>query len=564
MNMKMKLRVLAEKIWGCDPRTSKRTQWRRWKTLTFLSACIVLVAVFAQRELPQEWYALKDESGKETLFPAQRNWEAKLICQNPAGIDPKQRPIGKWTPISNIFWSGAMTHMKPSNIYKVIKIGDADWKPEYGESYQIEKGEAGTFWRDWEKMPKTSTTLGVAIVETAQGDYLPAPLELFVEQGGEKLPAGKVTLNQKYGRTFLNPIVPRTNSPQEKEFDLQGSTPERFAKLQAILSWRDKRGAETPRHLVASKDNPNNTKGVFETLEEQQASGWDPEKNVWSFSLRPQFDKWNLAIKGSNREAASRPEISCGVHAFQAALELLWSEKEGQTVKLSASFLRWAHDQIAKKSLGVGTSTVFMAEAVRTYGVCEETLMGFHERTPSAKAIANASNRKQLVTRQVGIHYNLNNNLNIPGIRAVPIVEMIRAELDKGRPVLAYGRQLAPTQWSNPILSVSESRFLKEYRKTGVWPKGADGALTYPQNGRGEDHITLITGYFAAMSGDAGTSPILEERQLPYYPKNQGYTYFLELRQAFGAGGGDKGHYYMPSSHYGYPARSDFISLGLD
>ncbi len=90
MNMKMKLRMLARKIWGCDPRTSKRTQWRRWKTLTFLSACIVLVAVFAQKqqempevaETPAELVSpSKSKSRYSRVFPYSHREEFTTTCE---------------------------------------------------------------------------------------------------------------------------------------------------------------------------------------------------------------------------------------------------------------------------------------------------------------------------------------------------------------------------------------------------------------------------------------------------------------------------------------------------
>ena len=347
-------------------------------------------------------------------------------------------------------------------------------------------------------------------------------------------------------------LMRRMVFPGERPDDPQGRTDELLAAMDKMV---DAPLTEEGWGLV---DNPSAaayaTVPTFSVLEEHLKTGTVAENNLpllenrGGFSLRPEFEKRGVAVKSSPRE-----DITCTPLAFQAALEFLWSEREKRPVKLSASFLRWAHNQMFPAlTKDTGASAEVMFEAVRKYGVCEAKFMPVSDKAPSPEALRDAAKRTSLVARRVMLP--LRSHINKPDWsgwgRIVPT--LVDAELRRGHPIIESGTLGIPRDSSNPYI-------LGEIAAQPSYGSSNGKNVPIPGSGRFGDgvklnrkegpHTRLIIGY-RPVPNPWGGSTVSEHAE----------NFMLECRESSGMAG-DKGHYFV---HVPEEDPEECVSLGLE
>ncbi len=122
--------------------------------------------------------------------------------------------------------------------------------------------------------------------------------------------------------------------------------------------------------------------------EEQTADSAVPPPLV---DLRPEFEKFNLAVRQQGKRGACQVFAMVGVIEFQLA-------RRGERVDLSEQFIMWAANQATGRNRIEGFNPDLLIAGLKQYGICDDSLMPYVPRTeaiakPSANAIENAKSR---------------------------------------------------------------------------------------------------------------------------------------------------------------------------
>ena len=286
------------------------------------------------------------------------------------------------------------------------------------------------------------------------------------------------------------------------------------------------------------------------------------EKDQWKISIRSEYDKYQVNLKsfrtGKNEKGQSlghRPDYA--LLAVQSALELLWSQKLGHPIHLSADFLYWAAREASSqhfkqqfalnkdypkqmKPLDEQSDLAFLVRGIRQFGICEDKYYTIARDssgddkypTPSKDAIDDAAKRSQLVVRTLGIAKRAEpapatDNCMADDAGNYPVIELLIHELQKKRPIYVEGRAFGPEDQdeSNP----------DTYKK--------DPYMTAIGNERGH----LVTG--------VATSDITNVNK-----------YILEYRESWGDSAGDHGYFFSEAFHggSGFCNAERYCSLSLD
>ena len=363
----------------------------------------------------------------------------------------------------------------------------------------------------------------------------------------------------------------RIRNPGER-MDLQGGTPELLSALKKEKLGNSARKMRSLDYLSDRTAWPTSEPvfSLYETALKREAARTPEEKaarvkDLWKFSLRPEFDKY-----GIDNMTRLKPSFSCVITTFQDALELLWSRKEGRPVKLSAAYLRWAHDQLSSDQRE-GADEVTMLKAIHKYGICEAKLMPWDASVPSPEALANGAQRKTLVARTVGVGWRKDPNKGeVNNVVTEPIMRLVVDELRAGHPVVAGGGAMGPKDMRNAVIRNENSDAQRRLNEFGPNLAGLPDGLPYEKENRGNTtgHCHLITGYYATLHHlDFGTAiPELNGSRTKDQAEHMyGYGYMLEFRESWTKKAGDQGHYFAPEWDYesqSYPCH--FASLGLE
>jgi len=434
-----------------------------------------------------------------------------------------------------------------------------------------EKGFGGTF--PGHKVSLISDN-GDTVTVAFSDSIATLPKSLIVEFGGVlgKGPEDREAMNREKYTTEgkLKPkVTPWTGyvhqepQPGQAPIEPTGFTPELLAQLNKMLG--------EPYHVhhldaILAEGGLWKAAPLSQTLSEYIASGKPvTEEQKWKFSLRPQFDQYNIDVK----KDTDRTDISCSPKAFQDALELLWSQKEGKPVKLSSSFLRWAHDQVMGKLHPVyqtDTDPNYIIRGIQRYGICRRDLMDNSQTTPSAEALADAATRKQLVLRTVALGQWTDPTFK--NFEVTPVEELVISELQKGRPILVSGTGLIPSpkyhNWT--ILDYRPNSF------AGRPPQLCEGQFEWPNTvGGSGGHSHLITGYF--LTGDNGNDGCQLIQSIPKELKRHSgtgkakgynnYQYMWEFREGMGTDLGDRGYVFTTNDTI-RGLRNRMVSLALE
>ena len=404
------------------------------------------------------------------------------------------------------------------------------------------------------------------------------PKEAFVEYGGQPSDEGIFAIESWDWFPEVAPPAP-TPTPAPKRVyqagepadDPQGRTPELLAALQKACwhpAWREYTSQENIDAISGLVGNPapdcqrlKSIIAVFPALGEALAGGAAPElpKIGSKFSLRPEMEEWKVSVKGSREAVAARPDISCVTRSYQAALELLWSREEGRPVKLSAAFLRWAHDQQGRPgAANVWASVPSMAKGIQQYGVCEEKFMPESQKTPSQEALRDAAKRKNLVVRRVSISLREHPNQPERLDRYHPVMTLVDYELRQGRPILVFGALTLPLNLSNPFVLEYSSPVDPDGKQYYANYYGADRGWAANSRPPGMGHARLLVGY-EAIARDI-TSPNRATDRAGTKGRVEIPEYLLEHRESSGTNMGDKGHIYTLECE---DDLAEYWSLGL-
>lgn len=389
------------------------------------------------------------------------------------------------------------------------------------------------------------------------------PKEAFVEYGGQPSDEGIWAIESWDWFPEVRPSPTPTPAPEKRTYlageppdDPQGRTSELLAALQKAVWHYEWSNYTRPEDIEAVSDlvgNPSDEARrlkslipVFPALGQALAAGADPQKpeHPSEFSLRPELEKWKVSVKGSPEAIAARRDISCVTRSYQAALELLWSQEESRPVKLSAAFLRWAHNQqgnaLAKFD---GASASAMATAIQQYGVCDERLMPESQRTPSPEALRDAAKRKNLVVRRVCVTLRDNPNQPEKEDRMHPIMPLVDHELRQGRPILVTGALVLPKNLSNPLTLTHQTPVDPQGDKYYASTYGADKGMVANARSVNSGHTRLLIGYKTIARA-----------------RNDAFDFLLEHRESSGTNMGDKGHIYTLEPE---DRSAEYWSLGL-
>ena len=280
-------------------------------------------------------------------------------------------------------------------------------------------------------------------------------------------------------------------------------------------------------------------------------------------SLRPEFSKWTVGIKGGVKDD---PNISCGVYATQDALEYLWSKRVGFPVKADPKLIRkafdtgnakqgikWEGKNAEGKPLSENTNTRLL-EYIRNDG-------GYSVLSDESKRKIGGTNLPKLVARELSLSYlNFKSyiRLNESGekskeevayderiryeqkngtLKLIPISALMVDELKQGHVILAAGGQARPKSLPAKEHIQSQEGSSKKgypYPKTEGWPCS---------------HAQLITGFF--VQEDTKTFP-------------QGNELFWEFRGNWGTSYADDGYAYVRDREFRDSYSTELLSLSLE
>ena len=250
-------------------------------------------------------------------------------------------------------------------------------------------------------------------------------------------------------------------------------------------------------------------------------------------SLRPEFDKWGVKIKGGVK---GNTNLSCGVLSIQDALEYLWSKRIGFAVKADPNLIRQAFDsENAKRGIkwgGTNAQGKPLSENTNTRLLDYIHADGrYSVLTAKSRAKIPATGLPKLVIREMALGQMENGRFGSTPIRALMI-----EELKKGRVILAAGAQAAPEH-----LPARE-------RIQSV--RGGNSAYPYPKSGAGlVSHAQLITGYYAQHDDEAFHMEV---------------GLFWEFRGNWGTDYGDQGYAYVPNDDLMMTYSTELLGLSLE